>query len=133
MFMIMLFICLNDVLISGIKMRKKIISIDLDGVLNKYEGNYKKNKLSPIKEGAYSFLEKLSKDFIIEIYTVREKNLCKKWLKDNNLSQFVSDVRNVKNPKTSVFLDDRAITFDGDFEKAYNKIISFQPHWNTQK
>ena len=51
----------------------KTIVIDLDGVLNTYNGHkdYDENKICPIKKGAYGFLEKLSKIFDIEIYTVR--------------------------------------------------------------
>lgn len=110
-------------------MYKKIISIDLDGVLNEYKGNYIENEISPIKAGAYEFLEKLSKDYIIEIYTVRNKELCEKWLKQNKLNHFIRKVTDAKNPYTSVFLDDRAITFNGNYDNAYNEIINFKPFW----
>ena len=39
---------------------KKIL-IDLDGVLNVYEGGFNENKIPAIKNGAKEFLEKLSK------------------------------------------------------------------------
>lgn len=113
--------------------RKKIISIDLDGVLNDYSGNYMSNTLAPVKKGAFEFLEKLSKNYYIEIYTVRNISLCKKWLKDNNLSQFIKDVRDTKNPFSSVFLDDRAVHFDGCYETAYEKIVNFKPFWKIKE
>lgn len=109
--------------------QKKVISIDLDGVLNEYRGDYKENELAPIKDGAYEFLEKLSVDYQIEIYTVRNINLCRKWLEDNNLMPFISDIRDTKSPFTSVFIDDRALCFEGNFHNTYEKIINFKPYW----
>lgn len=107
----------------------KIISIDLDGVLNTYNGKFEHNKLSPIKEGAFEFLRDLAKDYSIEIFTVRDNELTKEWLIENNLMRFVNNITNKKNPYASVILDDRAITFNGDYTNAYNQIINFQPHW----
>lgn len=110
-------------------MNRKIISIDLDGVLNTYCGNYEKDKIPPIKDGAYEFLKELSTQYDIEIYTVREKWLCKKWLKENNLSEFVKNISDKKNRYASIYLDDRALTFDGSYENAFKKITFFKPHW----
>ena len=39
---------------------KKTILIDLDGVLNTYTGNFDKDFIPPIKEGAFDFLKNLS-------------------------------------------------------------------------
>ena len=64
---------------------KKTILIDLDGVLNNYAGNYDKNKISGIKEGAFEFLEKLSEKYIIKIFTVRNKMQVVKWILNNGL------------------------------------------------
>ena len=49
---------------------KKTILIDLDGVLNTYTGNFDKDFIPPIKEGAKEFLENLSKKFVIKICLV---------------------------------------------------------------
>ena len=43
-----------------IKIMKKTILIDLDGVLNTYTGNFDKDFIPPIKEGAFDFLKNLS-------------------------------------------------------------------------
>ena len=110
-------------------MRKKTISIDLDGVLNTYAGDYKEGYIAPIKEGVYEFLEKLSTGFDIEIFTVRDSELTQKWLRENDLDKFVIRVTNMKNPFSSVMLDDRALNFDGDFEKSYQQIVNFKPYW----
>ncbi len=111
------------------KSKKKLISIDLDGVLNTYSGNYDKTTIAPIKNGTYEFLQKLSKDYRIAIFTVRDKTLVRNWLIQNNLYDFIEDITDVKNPFSSIFLDDRAINFDGDFDKAYSAIKNFKPYW----
>ena len=47
-------------------MFKKKILIDLDGVLNQYNGNYDENFIQQIKDGAIEFLQELNKiHFII--------------------------------------------------------------------
>ena len=47
---------------------KRTILIDLDGVLNIYTGNFDKDYIPPIKDGAKEFLENLSKDFEIKLF-----------------------------------------------------------------
>lgn len=108
---------------------KKIISIDLDGVLNTYSGEYSPEEIPTLKDGAKEFLEKLHNRFKIEIFTVRNKILVKKWLIDNNIIEYIFNITDKKNPFTSIFIDDRAINFDGNFDKTYNKISKFEPYW----
>ena len=112
-------------------MRKKLICIDLDGVLNSYSGCYSKNAIAPIRKGASEFIKKLSENFRIEIFTVRENKLVWKWILDNNLEAYICNVSDKKNPKATIFLDDRAIHFNGDYDKAYNSIVNFLPHWKS--
>ncbi len=113
---------------KGANMRK-LISIDLDGVLNNYDGNYNETKLPEIKQGAKNFLQKLSENYRIEIFTTRNIKMTVLWLIENGLIQYVENVSNVKNQFSSVFVDDRAINFDGDLEEVYQKIIEFRPYW----
>lgn len=127
--MLLLFICTDDIRNVGIMKYKKIVSIDLDGVLNTYKGDYVKDRLSPMKEGADEFLENLSREYRIEIFTVRDLNLTKEWLIKNKLIQYIENITDRKNPFASVILDDRAIKFDGNYNKAYKNIISFKPYW----
>ena len=108
---------------------KKTLMIDLDGVLNTYHGNYKENEISPVRDGAKEFLEELSKDFVIEIFTVRNRILTMNWLKENDLIQFVKDVTNTKNPYAFVYIDDRAMYFDGKFENIISNLKTFKPFW----
>ena len=52
----------------------KSILIDLDGVLNDYVGNYDKDFIPPIKFGAKEFLRDLSKNYVIKIFTTRNRS-----------------------------------------------------------
>jgi hypothetical protein len=115
--------------IKGVILKKKIISIDFDGVLNTYDGHFDEEHIPPIREGAKEFLEELSKNYIIEIFTARNKKFVFLWLQNYNLLQFISEVTNVKNPFTSVFVDDRAINYQGNFLDTINKIKNFKTHW----
>ena len=112
---------------------KKTIQIDLDGVLNTYCGNYSEKIIPCAKEGAKDFLQDLSSDYNIEIFTVRNKKMAVKWLEENNMLEYINDVTNVKNPYTSVFVDDRALNFSGDFNKTKNDIRAFCPYWEINK
>lgn len=109
--------------------KKKLINVDLDGVLNTYHGNYDPVKISPPREGVHEFLENLSEYFIIDIFTPRKKDLVIKWLKEHDLYQYINDVTNIKNRYSTVTLDDRAINFDGNYIEAYKKILVFEPFW----
>ena len=107
----------------------KLICIDLDGVLNTYDGNFDETKIPKIKDGAKEFLHKLAQNYRIEIFTTRNLKLTTLWLCENNLIQYIENVSNVKNQYASVIIDDRAINFDGDFDVLYQKINNFKPYW----
>ncbi len=103
---------------------KKTILIDLDGVLNTYNGKYDENIIPPIRNGAKEFLEKLAQDFVVKIFTTRDMNLTKEWLKSNKIN-IISDVTNKKEPAI-LMIDDRAVTFKGDYEDIYEEIKNFK-------
>lgn len=105
-------------------MFKKTILLDLDGVLNTYTGNYDENFIPPIKDGAYEFVEKLSQNFDVKIFTTRNKLLASKWVIENKLDKFVSDVTDFKSP-AYLMIDDRCLNFKGDFDKTFEQIENF--------
>ena len=105
---------------------RKTILIDLDGVLNEYTGDFDKDYIPPIKDGAKEFLENLSENFDIKIFTTRNKILATKWLINNSIDQFVADITNVKD-LAWLYIDDRCINFDGNFENLSNNINNFRP------
>ncbi len=65
---------------------KKTILLDLDGVLNTYDGKYDKNYIPPIKEGAYELLKELSNGYKIVIFTTRNSLLASKWIIENGMN-----------------------------------------------
>lgn len=108
---------------------KRTILIDLDGVLNTYNGKFNENVIPPVKDGAFEFLETLSNKFIIKIFTTRNKLLVSKWLISNELDKLISDITNVKDPAWLI-VDDRCIAFDGNYENAINSINNFCAWYN---
>ena len=105
---------------------KKTILIDLDGVLNGYTGNFDKDFIPPIKSGAKEFLKELSKDFEIKLFTTRNKILATKWLIENEVDEFFSDITNTKD-LAWLYIDDRCINFNGRYESLTDSIKSFKP------
>ena len=94
-----------------------------------YDGHFDENIIPKIRHGAKEFLEQLSHDYRIEIFTTRNKKNTFLWLQENGLLEYVCDITNVKNPFTSIFIDDRAINFEGDFSVVQSHIKTFKPYW----
>ncbi|MBP3821550.1 hypothetical protein J6G99_07905 [bacterium] len=93
---------------------KKTILLDLDGVLNNYTGDYSPVELPYVRIGAKDFLQTLSEEFIVKIFTTRNRLMVSKWLIENNLDKFVSDVTNVKEPAW-IHVDDRCLKFTKNY------------------
>lgn len=104
--------------------QKKTILIDLDGVLNTYCGDFDENFIPPIKDGADKFLEKLSNNYNLKIFTTRNKLLTSKWLIQNNIDKFISDVTNTKE-SAWLITDDRCVNFSGNYNLTMNQISDF--------
>ena len=86
-------------------MIKKTILIDLDGVLNKYNGEYDSNYIPPILDGAFDFIKSLSKTYRVVIY--------------------IENITNIKEP-SFLIIDDRCINFKGNFEELKSQIDNFK-------
>lgn len=106
--------------------KKKTILVDLDGVLNQYNGRFEELQIPDIKEGAREFVENLSQNFIVKIFTTRNKILATKWLIKNNLDKYITDITDIKEP-SHLHIDDRCICFDGNFSNTINQIKNFRP------
>lgn len=110
---------------------KATISIDLDGVLNNYE-KYNKNDIPTIRLGAKEFIKELHKcGYKLVLFTNRKPLLATKWLIENDLDKYFSDVTNVK-PMAIIYLDDRALKFNGDYNKTINDINNFDVYWKDK-
>lgn len=105
---------------------KRTILIDLDGVLNTYTGGFDKDFIPPIKEGAKEFLEKLSENFELKLFTTRNKMLASKWLVENDIDKFFVDITNTKD-LAWLYIDDRCLKFDGEFSSLEEQINNFKP------
>lgn len=107
---------------------KKIL-IDLDGVLNEYgNSGYNANYIPKPKRGVNKFLRNLSNKAELYLFTSRDKSLATKWLHENKLKKYFKAVTNMKIP-ASMYIDDRAICFEGDFDILLNQIENFQVYW----
>jgi len=109
---------------------KPTIAIDLDGVLNNYT-KFDENLIPEIKEGAKDFIIELSKEYNLILFTNRNIKQAVKWLIKNNLESYFSDVTNIK-PKATIYIDDRAINFNGDYNKTLNEIKDFKVYWKDK-
>lgn len=107
---------------------KKTILIDLDGVLNEYNGNYRENFIPKAAKGVNDFLKILSKDYNIVIFTTRNNALATNWLKENSLDKYVSEITNIKRP-CLLYIDDRALCYKGNFSSTIEEIKKFNTHW----
>ena len=111
---------------NGNKCMKRTIMIDLDGVLD----NYTKytDEIPEIRKGAKDFIKQLSKDYKLILFTTRSPMKATKWLQDNKIDRYFIDVTNIKSP-AYIYLDDRTIKFEGDYNKALNDINNFRVYW----
>lgn len=113
-----------------LKSLKPRILIDLDGVLNNYSGNYIEEIIPSVKIGAKEFLEELFSinKYELILFTTRKPDLVLEWLITNKLDKYFSDITNQKLP-AKIYIDDRALKFEGDFSKTLGDIQNFKCYW----
>ena len=122
-----LLFALNLVQNKGYSMEyNKTIAIDLDCVLDEYI-KYTDN-IPPVRSGAREFIIKLAKDYKLILFTNRNPKQATEWLIQNNLNDYFDEVTNVK-PIASIYIDDRAVNFQGDYEKTLKEIENFKVWW----
>ena len=110
------------------KYHQKSIAIDFDGVLNNYSG-YDGDNLGTPREGAKEFLMELSKEYNIVIYSARRYTKIIRWLNKYNLQEYICNVTGYKPKNVVCFIDDRGITFNGNYQEILDKLKSFKPYW----
>jgi len=102
----------------------KTILIDLDGVLNEYNGLFNSNVIPKPRKNTYRFLKILSQNYELKLFTSRNLLLASKWLFENNLDKYFTDITNKKEPYW-LYIDDRCIHFDGKYNHTLKQIKEF--------
>lgn len=108
----------DEQLISPIKEidnldKKKTLAIDFDGVIHKYSQGFKglDNIYDGPMDGTHEALTKLKEEgYTLKILSSRPKEYIIKWLEENNLDKFITEVSNHKFP-ASLYIDDRGFNF----------------------
>jgi hypothetical protein len=116
---------------------KRTICIDFDGVIHDYSNGWQGvdvfgKAVNGASEGTAALKEY---GWMIIIYTTRNDSpALRKWLSDNNIHyDYINE--NPNQPEGSdkgklianVYLDDRGILFDGNWEKAIERTLGFTP------
>ena len=108
---------------------KKRILIDLDGVLNEYgKEPFDENYIPEIKKDAIEFIKELNSFAELYLFTSRNLLVSAKWLINNHLDIYFKDITNVKIP-AFLYIDDRCICFDGNYNKTLENIKKFNVYW----
>lgn len=109
---------------------KPTICLDFDGVFNNYQG-YDGDNLGTPRTNIKKFLQVLHKDFHIVVFSVRRYSLIIKWLNEHELLDYIDNVTSYKVP-AKCYIDDRGITFNGDFEQTLKQIYNFKTYWERK-
>ena len=111
---------------------KPNIVLDFDGVLNQYQGWKGENQLYTPRQGTRQFLEQLNKDYNIIILSARSPTKIQTWLENHNLDQYITEVTNIKPPAV-IYIDDRGLKFEGNYQETLEQIRTFQTHWEKNE
>lgn len=118
---------------------KKTVVFDFDGVIHSYTSGWKgaENIPDPPVPGIEKALAKLHEEYEIAIVSSRCStqagvDAINRWLYRNGLAQYVDKVCKEK-PPAIVYIDDRAICFDGNAASLVEKVRSFKSWTEVNK
>ena len=110
------------------------IGIDFDGVIHKCsKGFYDGTIYDPPIEGAREALERLSKKFVIIMYSAKARKdrmliegktgieLIWEWLEKYDMNQFVKEVT-AEKPRAVFYIDDKAVRFEGSWDNTFSDL-----------
>ena len=113
----------------------KTVVFDFDGVINSYSSGFKGADVipDPPVPGIKEALAAIRRHYRVVVVSTRCHQTggieaIKKWLDQYNI---VVDEVAVHKPPAIVYIDDRALTFDGHPETLLEKIKTFKP-WHKQ-
>ena len=129
---------------------KKLLCLDFDGVLHSYSSGWQSADRipDPPVEGALAFLVRASERFALAIFSSRSHQdggieAMQSWLRDHLLddlgwtrgaaSRFVDGIAwPIHKPPAHLSIDDRALSFNGDWSRYdLDELETFRP-WNKQ-
>lgn len=111
---------------------RKTICVDFNGVLDMYTGWKGEKYTYPPRPGAREFLAKLKElGYTVVIWTAADEELVCQWLFDNDMYDVYDRITSEKIPAL-IYVDDRAVTFKGDFQQTLDQVVSFRTHWETE-
>lgn len=105
----------------------KTVCLDFDGVLNDYRGWTTEDDLGAPRPGAQAFVAALrARGWELVIVSTRDPGRVQAWLRANG---FAETHAQREKPPAVVYLDDRALRFDGRFEGLEERIANFTAYW----
>jgi hypothetical protein len=111
--------------------KERIVSIDFDGVLSKYDGWKGAEILGDPFPGAKEFVLRLTETgYTPVVFTARKAARVKRWLVEFGFPDI--EVTDRKYPSVA-YIDDRCIRFDGDFSKFEDDLRTFDVYWRNKK
>lgn len=121
-------------------MAKQTVVFDFDGVIHSYTSGWHGTTVipdTPVEGIAEALLSIKAAGYEIAVVstrcaTVHGIEAVKEWLKNNDLLQCVDTVC-AEKPPAIVYIDDRAICFDGDSKTLLSKIKAFEPWYKKEK
>ena len=110
---------------------RKTVCVDFDGVLNEYRG-YKEGYTYPFTDKGIEFLKRLKDTgFKVVILTSIRLADVERLLHELGYDDLVDQITNVKVPAIA-YIDDRAITFRGNFEDTFKELMNFKTWWEDE-
>lgn len=111
--------------------KEKIISIDFDWVLAKYQWYKWENILWEPMEWSKEFVIMLQNSWYTPvIFTTRKSEIITQWLKDYDFP--IIEVTSIKYPSW-IYIDDRCLKFDWDYQKLLNDMREFKVYWENKE
>jgi phosphoglycolate phosphatase-like HAD superfamily hydrolase len=105
------------------------VAVNFDGVVCQLEAEHGIPKGPPFP-GAVDALRKLKHEgYWILMFSARPEPDVRGYLTANAIPFDAIVAGPTKKPLYRIFLDERAITFDGDWNEASRQIRTFQPYW----